>query len=187
MRVLFRIGLVLVQVVIFLVIVAVTGDVYSNLAAETYPPGAVPNSYFPVIAVRPEGADSKMPQYQLMRWTEFESARGRQPRMTFSLPQPNGSFKLPERKGFEPTVDFKVLETTKSGQLVDIAWYDDDYQRYARYVVDGASVRPTYYREMNAGMMFLGIIPGLIVAWFAGWFVRRRWRKDPGAPKPTLG
>jgi hypothetical protein len=185
MRVLLRIGLFIVQVVIFFAFVAVTGDAYSNLSAETYPPGAAPNSYFPVIAVQPQGADSKTAQYQLMRWSELKSARGRQPQMSFNLPQPNGRFKLPERKGFEPTVVFKVLETTNSGQLVDVAWYDDDYQRYARYVVDGASVRPTYYREKNAGMMFLGIIPGFIGAWFVGWFVRRRWLKDPGAPKPT--
>jgi hypothetical protein len=138
-----------------------------------------------VIAVLPQGADSKTTQYQLMRWPEFESAWSRQPKVTFSLPQPDGRFKLPERKGFEPTVVFKVLETTTSGQLVDVAWYDDDYQRYARYVVDGASVRPTYYREQNAGMMFLGIIPGLVCAWFVGWLVRRRWLKNPDAPKPT--
>jgi hypothetical protein len=183
MRVLFRIGLVIIQICIFVVIIAITGEAYSKFTAETYSPGAAPNSHFPVIAVLPQGADSKAAQYQLLRWSEFESARGRQPQMSFSLPQPNGRFKLPERKGFEPTVVFKVLETTNSGKLVDVAWYDDDYQRYARYVVDGVSVRPTYYREMNAGMTFLGIIPGLIVAWFVGWIVRRRWLKDPGAAK----
>ncbi len=185
MRALFRIGLVVVQVAIFIVILAVTGEAYSNLTAETYAPGATPNNYFPVIAVRSHGADSKTAQYQLMRWSEFESARARQAQMTFNLPSPGGRFKLAERKGFAPTVDFKVLETTKSGQLIDVAWYDDDYKRYARYVVDGALIRPTYYREMNAGMTLLGIIPGLIGAWFVGWFVRRRWLKDPDAPKQT--
>ena len=189
MRFVLRVGLIVVQIVTVFVVTALGAKAYSYLTAETYDQGLEPRRSFPVVAVQARSAESSEVQYQMIRWVDLKETRRREPQLTFRLPAPQGRFDLPTQKDFLPSVQFKVLESTSAGQLVEVVWAEADYETYAKYFTDGSSVQPRYFRVWGAGSMFIGFIPGLIAAWLLGWLVRRRWPESANAstrPKSQL-
>ena len=184
MRLFLRIGLIALQIVIFVVITGLAGYASSYLLAETYDQGLEPGGRFPVVAVEPRSAESSATQYRMIRWVALEETRRREPQLTYRLTAPEGRFTLATRKEFVPSVRFRVLESTNAGQLIEVVWADDDYETFAKYFTDGSSVQPRYLRVWGASNMFIGFIPGLIAAWLLGWLVRRRWLKDANASNP---
>lgn len=72
MPIIFRIGLLFLQLVVFFVMVAISAKAFSYLTAETYRPGDPPRGDFSVIAVRPLDSSSQQTQYHLVRWSTIE-------------------------------------------------------------------------------------------------------------------
>ena len=56
---------------------------------------------------------------------------------------------------------------------IAVTWADEDYQRYSRYLTDGTRIEPEYFRLWGAGMVFVGILPGILGAWLLAFGVRR--------------
>jgi hypothetical protein len=182
MRYVLRIGLFLVQVLVFVVVAGSASTAFSEINATTFRPGEPPPLRFPIVALAPLDPASKSPRYQLVRWGELEELRRKQSGMSFKLDQAEGRFTRPKQGDFEPQVAFKVLERSPKGLLVEVASYDDDYELVGRYLTDGRSIEPRYFRSSGVVSSLAGIVPGLIVAWLLGRVVRRRWLKDPAIP-----
>ena len=174
-----RLVLIICQVALFLAATGVASKVSSYLLATRYKPGDAPQSYFPVVAVLPQGQETKTVRYRPLRWSQVEEERKKAPGLSFQLPETNGNLAVPDRSRVEPRIRFTVLETTAEGQLVEVIWSDDDYEAHSRYVTNGTALRPQYLRMWGANNMLIGVIPGFICAWLLGWLARRRW--------PSLG
>lgn len=187
MRLAFRLALFLAQCLAFLSVAGISAKLSSYVMAETYQRGDVPRGHFPVVAWLPRGADSPPADYQLVRWSDIEETRRRYPQAIFHLPQTEGRFALPRQGDFAPHVRFRVLESTGSGQLIEVVWNDDDYEVYGKYLADGSSLRPLYFRIWGAGNMLVGLVPGLVAAWLLGWVMRRKLAHGPDAPAQAAG
>jgi hypothetical protein len=142
---------------------------YSHLTAERFAHDAQPPAHFPLVASVGEG-------YRLLRWGEYRAHPAAPGERALLLSSRRGGFTLDSVGSFTPRVDFEVLEYTGGRQRIAVTWADDDYRRYSRYVTDGVSVVPEYFRIWGAGMAFVGIVPGILAAWLLGQGLRRLWR-----------
>ena len=186
MRATLRIGLWIVQIAIFLGIVwgSIIADPHFN--TDTYAPGAEPHRLFPVVAVRAQDRGSTPVEYRLIRWSDLEETRLKEPLLTFQLPASEGHFELPQSQ-----VNFTASRAASDGQLVEVFW-TGDYVFHGKYFTDGISIRPLslYVGGMTAlasGVVLVGSIAGLVAAWLVGWLVRRRWFRNFDAPKLPPG
>ncbi len=187
MRSLVRIGLLLSQLVAFFVVTALLAQAYTYLTAETYVQGATPNRHFPVVAVRRSEPTSTKVQYQLVRWLEIEKSQLSALAPTFKLPELQGHFELPNEGDYEPSVDFKVIETTGDRQLIEVTSREEDYVFYSKYSTDGTAVWPAYLRIWGASSMMIALIPGLVLTWLLGRVIAWLWKKRSNAQVPISG
>lgn len=187
MRSLAKIGLILLYLAAFCVITALLGEGYTYLTAESYAQGATANSNFPVVAVRRSEPTSTPVKYQLMRWFEMEKNRRSASPLTFKLPELHGHFQLPMDGEYQPSVDFKIIETTGDRQLIAVTSMEDDYVFYSKYVTDGSTVWPMSLRIWGAGSMMIAMLPGLVLTWLLGRAIAWAWKKRSGAQVPGSG
>lgn len=164
-----RAALVVLQFLVFLVVTGFSAKAISHLNAREYGTGDAPAGSFPVVAADPRAKF----RYELVQWEQIDKFRQRNPQATFRLAESAGRFALPLEGEFEPSVSFRVLEATATGQHVEVTWKSDDREIVSRYTTDGAVVRPAYFRAWGAANVLVGIVPGLLVAWLLGWSVRR--------------
>ena len=187
MRSLVRIGLLVLQLVAFFLVTALCAQALSYLTALTYVPSATPNGQFPVVAVLRNEPTSTKVQYQLLRWWEIRKTPLSASPPSFKLPELQGQFALPNEGDYEPSVEFKVIETTGNRQLVEVTWRDEDYVFYSKYSTDGTTVWPAYLRIWGASSMMIALIPGLILTWLFGRITAWLWKKRSNAQVPISG
>ena len=166
-------ALLLAQVVAVFVFTGLASVGYSYMVADSYVESGEPPSYFPLVATVSGEPPS---DYRLVRWGERDAGVASRPQRSFFLSEPEGRFTLDPIGAFAPVVSFEVLENSGGRQRIAVTWADDDYQRYSRYVTDGTRIEPEYFRVWGAGMVFVGILPGILGAWLLGRGVRRLWR-----------
>lgn len=178
-----RIGLWLVQLAVFVGIawVSIIADAHFN--TDRYAPGVEPHRLFPVVAVRAQGTGSNPYEYRLMHWRQVAEFRRREPTFSFNLPESSGSF----RRSPGPGLDFSFSATASGSerQRVEVLWATGGDRMYrATYLTDGISVWPvSLHQEGLTAALTLGLIAGLVMAWFAGWLLRRRWSDSLDASK----
>jgi hypothetical protein len=144
---------------------------YSYLDAETFEDGGEPPARFPLVVASPGSTDGG---HLLIHWAErapYLSAPG-----SFRLAQEHGQFRLGSAGNVTPVVSFTALADTATQQHVTVIVADDDYAFESRYVTDGNSIQPEYYRVWGASMAVTGLLPGIVAAWLLGLGVRRAWR-----------
>jgi len=187
MRSLFKIGLILLYVVAFFVTTALLAQAYTYLTAETYAQGATPNGRFPVVAVRRTEPTPTRPQYQLTRWSEIEGSQRSASPLTFKLPEVQGHFALPNEGDYQPSVEFKVVETTGDRQLIAVTSMEEDYVLYSKYSTDGTIVWPAQFRIWGVSSVMVALIPGLVLTWLLGRAIAWGWKKRSSAQVPISG
>ena len=121
--------------------------------------------------------DSRNASSGNLRWDEYQAHPPAPGGRVLLLSPRRGGFTLEPIGSVTPRVDFEVLEDTGGRQRIAVTWSDDDYQRHSRYVTDGVRVAPEYFRIWGAGMVFVGIVPGVLAAWLLGRGLRRLWRR----------
>lgn len=169
-------ALLLAQLAAVLIFTGLASIGYSYMVADSYAEGGEPPGYFPLV----EAVSGEPPSgYRLVQWAERGAGIASKPPRSFFLPEAEGQFTLDPIGAFVPVVSFKVLEDSGGRQRIAVTWADDDYERYSRYVTDGTRIEPEYFRIWGAGMVFVGILPGILGAWLLGLGVRRIWRAWP--------
>lgn len=82
------------------------------------------------------------------------------PARSFIMVQPSGRI-----KGGEFTVViYKVLSSSASEQLIEVAWADDDYGSVSRYRATPSGVTPVFSSVMAPEFMFMAFLPALAFA-----------------------
>lgn len=170
-------ALPLVQLAAVLVFTALASIGYSYIVADSYAEGGEPPGHFPLVEKVAGGPPSG---YRLVHWAERGAGIAPNPQRSFLLPETEGQFTLDPIGEFVPVVSFEVLEDSGGRQRIAVAWADDDYERHSRYVTDGTQIEPEYFRIWGAGMVFVGILPGILGAWLFGLGVRRARRAWTG-------
>jgi hypothetical protein len=158
------------HLVAILLLTGLASLAYSYLVAERFADDAQPPGHFPLVASVGDG-------YRLLRWDEYQAHPPAPGGRALLLSPRRGGFTLDPIGSVTPRVDFEVLEDTGGRQRIAVTWSDDDYQRHSRYVTDGVRVAPEYFRIWGAGMVFVGIVPGVLAAWLLGRGLRRLWRR----------
>jgi hypothetical protein len=81
-------------------------------------------------------------------------------------------------------IEYKVLASGQSQQLIEVTWSDGDSDSVSRYRATPAGVTPVYSRIMGRQFMFkaLPLAAGFAAAIFAtGWWLRRRVARNRAA------
>lgn len=187
MRIVVRMGLLLLQLVAFACLTLLFAQAHTYLTSETYTPGTTPNHRFPVVAVNRAKSPSANMQYELLRWSDIGKSRPAASQSSFKLPEAKGGFSLPVEGDYQPFVDFKVLETTGDRQRIEVTLHDEDYVFYSKYSTDGASVRPEYLRTFGFASTAIAIVPAIIATWLLGRVIAWQWKRRSRAERPISG
>lgn len=179
-----RIGHMLLQLVIFLVLLSALSKAITFVTAERYTGVGEPNRLFPIVAV-PQPGDAIEGQasakYQLLYWGRL---RELSPAPRFRLTEPEGEFELPAIGEYVPLVRFNVTPEADGRSRIRVKVTDDDYVLYSTYVTDGSSITPVNFRIWGPSSMLLALIPSAVLTWafkrMAAWWWRRR---KPAAPQ----
>jgi hypothetical protein len=182
MRLLVRVALLVSQLATFMVITVLLSYGFSLATAKHYVQGEMPSPLFPVVAVYYDTPKPTMVQYQLLRWPEIEKSLLAAAPPTFKLPERKGHFLMPKDGDFEPSVDFKVIESAGGRQTIEVISQHDDYEFHAKYATDGTSVSPTYLRTWGGTAIVYALIPGFILTWLLGRIVAWQWSKRAARP-----
>ncbi len=158
------------QIVVFVATTGAGSIAWSHLQATTFEDGAEPPRRFPMVVASNGG-------YHLMRWAERPPSMKGVPGVGYRLPEREGRFPLEPIGEFVPEVSFQVLDERAGRQRIAVTWSDDDYMTFSRYVTDGTTVTPEYYRIWGGMMALLGLPVGVLAAWLLGRVVRRLRRK----------
>ena len=188
MRTLAKLGLILLYLAAFFAITTLLAEGFSYLTAESYAQDATPISRsFPVVAVGPSGPTSTGGKYQLIRWSEMEKYRRWASPLSFKLPELHGYFRLPMDGEYQPSVVFKIIETTGDRQLIAVTSMEDDYVFYSKYVTDGNTVWPKSLRIWGPSSAMAALVPGLVLTWLLGRVIAWAWRKRSGVQGTIAG
>jgi hypothetical protein len=186
-RFLAKIGLILLYVVAFFIATGLLAQAYTYLTAESYAQGTTPNRNFPMVAVRRNEPASAGVQYQLTHWFEMEKIQRSAAPLTFKLTELQGHFVLPLEGEYQPSVEFKVIETAGDRQLIAVTSMEEDYVFYSKYSTDGTSVWPVSLRIWGANSMVVALVPGLVLTWLLGRAIAWGWKKRSRAQAPVSG
>ncbi len=178
-----RTGRMLLQLVTFLVLLAVLSKAITFVTAERYTGVGEPNRLFPIIAV-PQPGDviegQVSPKYQLLYWGRL---RELQPAPRFRLAEPEGEFELPAIGQYVPLVRFSVSPEADGRARVSVTVTDDDYVLYSTYITDGSKITPVNFRIWGPSSMLLALIPAVVLTWglsrLVAWWRRRRAEAAP--------
>jgi len=182
MRFLFRTGILIAQLLVFLVLMTVISLATTYFTAERYPEGATPVRLFPVIAL-PLAATDPL-RYELLRWPDITRKDPPPPPRNLRLPQPAGEFEVPVFGSFKPYVRFTARDAADGRQRVELKVTEDDYVIYAAYVTDGNTVAPKYFRVWGPSSLLLAVFPAFVLVLVLGRLLRRRFLPAPAAGKP---
>jgi hypothetical protein len=182
MAFLMRTGRMLLQLVTFLVLLAVLSKAITFVTAERYTGVGEPSRLFPIVAVQQPPAVAG--QYELLRWGGLRNlVPADVPR--FKLPEAQGAFALPMVGGFEPSVQFRSAPEADGRARVSVTVTDDDYVVYSTYITDGTNITPVNFRIWGPSSMLLALIPAVVLTWalsrLVAWWRRRRAEAAPQA------
>ena len=177
-----RTGRMLLQLLTFLLLLAVLSKAITFVTAERYAGVGEPSRLFPIVAVRQPPAAAM--QYELLRWGSLRNLTPADvPR--FSLPDVQGAFALPKVGEFEPSVRFHTAPEADGRVRVSVTLNDDDYVLYSTYITDGSRITPVNFRIWGPSSMLLALIPAVVLTWglsrLVAWWLRRRAEAVPQA------
>jgi len=181
MRFLIRTGTLILQLVVFLALVALLSQAATFLTAERYVPGNTPSRLFPMVSVQPATNPAAAPEYELLRWPQF--VRKDPPPLrpwNVRLPAAEGRFVVRGFDGAESRVQFSAADAAGGRQRVEVKVNDDDYVIYAAYVTDGATAVPEYFRIWGPTSALIAVFPAFVLTVALSRLVRR-WRKKDAA------
>ena len=162
------------QIIIFLL--AAVGSVVGlpYLTAQKYSPGDTPDKWFRVVVVEENKTKVKGPVYNVYKWPELERLKKRIPSTTFLLPDSEFAFEPEERGEHEK---FRVIQSSKDEQVVEVSWSGDDYATVSRYRADKTGVTPLYYRMSGIPQAMMGLLIGFVLAVLSAFPIRRLLKK----------
>lgn len=174
MRFLVRTGTFVLQLATFLVLVTLLSQAATYFTAERYAPGNTPSPLFPMVVVQPAATPTAAPEYELLRWPQFN--RKDPPPLrpwNLKLPALEGLFAVPGAGGVESRVRFSAAAAGGDRQRVEVKVSDDDYVIYSAYVTDGATAQPEYFRIWGPTSALIAVFPAFVLTVVLSRLVRR--------------
>lgn len=171
-----RIAILVAELVVFFLVTALAVQFISHAGALEMAPTDTPPATFPVIAYQGDRARPDAKNYRVMPWSEWQKTGSKQSGTSLLLPEAAGKLKL----GDNGSAEFTARPAGESRQSVELRWTGSSSEQQVRYVTDGSTLSPSYFRNLTTITLFLGGIMGFGAGMYVGRLLRRRWMGQPG-------
>jgi hypothetical protein len=171
-----RVAILIVELVVFFMVTAFAVQFISYAGALEMTAGDKPPATFPVIVYDGDRTRPDAKNYRVMPWSEWEKLAEKQARATLLMPEAAGKLKL----GENGSAAFTAKPDGEASQSVELHWTGNSTEQQVRYVTDGRTLSPRYYRNISTITLFLGGALGFAAGMYLGRVLRRRWIGQAG-------